>query len=236
MSDRCQHRRIALPRRTPFDNVRSTLIVFQMKPKPTKTLLTSVLGAFFLLTGCETPKLSVGVARGPLPSNYSHREGLLAVAAFRDTRAITNRAVIGISRTASGAYNADFVVKGGRPIETLMQTFFEDTLRQLGYETTAAEGATVVLEGDVFEWWLEGSGFNNVTQIGVLLRLRDRERNAVLWEKEVRGLGNNLFSYGAAARAAVDVTLANAIREFASMEFSQAVQRRNHAPASNSLK
>jgi len=199
-------------------------------------LLTSVLGALFLLTGCETPTLPVRVARGPLPSNYSHREGTVAVAAFRDTRAITKPAVIGISRTASGAHNADFGVKGGKPIETLMQAFFEDALRQLGYETTAAVGAKVVLEGEVFEWWLEGSGFNNVTQIGVLVRLRERERNEVLWEKEVRGQGHNLFSYGAAARAAVDVTLTNVIREFASMEFSQAVQRRNHAPGTNNVK
>jgi hypothetical protein len=199
-------------------------------------LLTGVLGAALLLTGCETPKLSVRIARGPLPSNYSPREGSLGVAPFKDTRPVGQRPVIGISRTASGAYNADFVAKGEKSIEALMQGFFEDALRQLGYKTTAAEGAKVVLEGEVFEWWLEGSGFNNVTQIGVLMRLRDRERDGVLWEREVRGQGLNLFSYGAATRDAVDVTLANTIREFASTDFYQAVQPRNDAPSSHSVK
>ena len=199
-------------------------------------LLAGILGVLWLVTGCETPQLPVRVARGPLPSNYSRREGSLGVAPFSDTRPAAKPGVVGISRTASGAYNADFVVKGGKSIESLMQGFFEDALRQLGYETIPAGGAKAFLEGEVFEWWLEGSGFNNVAQIGVIVRLRDRERNTVLWEREVRGQGHNLFSYGTAARAAVNDTLENAIREFASMDFYKAMQRRDEAPSSRNGK
>ncbi len=155
---------------------------------------------------------------------------------FKDTRPPAQRRVIGISRSASGAYNADFVIRGEKPIEALMQGFFEDALRQLGYRTTAVEGAKVVLEGEVFEWWLEGSGFDNVTQIGVLVRLRNRERDAVMWQGEIRGSGHNLFSYGRAARNAVDDTLANSIRLFVSPDFYQAVQQRDDTPSSHSVK
>ena len=107
-----------------------------------------------------------------------------------------------------------------------MQSFFEDALRQIGYEIVPAERAAVVIEGEVFDWWLD-SGWNFVNRIGVLVRVRDRERGTVLWEKEIRGQEDDVMSRNNAVRAAVDVTLANAIREFSSLDFFEAVQRRS---------
>ena len=188
------------------------------------SIAATLLGALLFLTGCGT--YPVKVTRGPMPSPSSHRQGLLAVAAFKDTRSVTNRVAIGLATGGFGNRLGDFVVKGGKPIETIMQSFFEDALRQVGYEIVPTNQASVVVDGEVFESWLT-SGLNCVDRIGVLVRLRDRERGAILWEKEIRGQEDDMMSYNNAVRAAVDVTLANAIREFSSLDFYEAVQRRN---------
>jgi hypothetical protein len=161
-----------------------------------------------------------------MPNPSIHRQGILAVAAFKDTRSVSNKLAIGAARGGFGNRLGNFVVKDGKPIETIMQSVFEDALRLVGYTIVPADQAPVIIEGEVFESWLT-SGWNCVDRIGVLVRVRDRKHGTVLWEKEIRGQEDDLISYNNAVRAAVDVTLAKAIQEFCSLDFYEAVQRRN---------
>lgn len=182
------------------------------------------LGLALLWTGCGT--YPVHITRGALPSSSSQRQATLGVAPFKDTRQVENKVAIGLATGGFGNRLGDFTVKDSRPIEAHMQTFFEDALRKVGYEIVPTDRAAVIVEGEVFEWWMT-SGWNIVNRIGVLVRVRDREKGAVLWEKEIRGQEDDMNSTKNAVRAAVDVTLANAIREFSSLDFYDAVQRRN---------
>lgn len=173
-----------------------------------------------VLAGCKT--YPVNVKRGPMPEPSSHRNGRVSVADFKDTRAVTNKSSIGKVLTV------DFVVEGGTPIERVMQSHFQAALQHVGYEIAPAQEAPVRIEGEVFLWHLEKQfGGEFECRIGVKVRVCEPVSGKVLWEHDIDGAENDLLSRDNAARAAVDVTLAKAIREFSSTDFFQAVQRRD---------
>jgi len=188
------------------------------------------LRLFFLLslvatTGFGCRNFNLAPPHGPFPQVSSRREGVLNVASFKDTRQVSNKASLGDFKGGVGNRLGDFVVKDGRPLESVVQGFFEDALAYVGYSNSSSV-AKVQVEGEVFEF-LMTSGWEFTTKIGVLTRVRDFETKRVLWEKEIRSEEDDMMSGNNAAKAAFDVLLANAIKEFSSLDFFEAVERKN---------
>ncbi len=183
-------------------------------------LIAGLLGLVCVVSGCSS--YPVNVSRGRMPEPSPRREGPVSVAAFKDTRPVVNKNAIG------AIYNVPFVVQGGTPIESVMQSHLEAALKQVGYVIVSPQAAPVRIEGEVFHWQLEKPAWGQFEcRIGVRLRVCDQAGGKVLWERDIQGQEDDLMSRDAAARAAVDVVLANAIREFSSAAFYEAVQRRN---------
>jgi hypothetical protein len=193
--------------------------------EPVKTqasLLTSArvaafLGLVCLLAGCRSYPVAIG--RGPMPIPSARRQAPAAIGTFTDTRSVTNKAHIG------NVLGVPFVVEEGRPIESVMQSHFEAALKQAGYNIVPAADAPSIIQGSVVQWWLTKPAWGEFEcKIAVQVRVCARADGKILWEKIIQGAENDLLSRDHAARAAVDVTLANAIREFSSSAFYQAVQ------------
>ena len=182
-----------------------------------------ILGSV-LLAGCGA--IPVSVKHGRLPRSAIQRDGTLAVTPFKDTREVSKPDHLGEVRGVFGNHVADFVSRNRRPIAAIVEDCFVRSLKHVGYTITDPPNAPVTVEADVFEFTLESS-LNNVARIGVLVRVRDTEKSTVLWEKEIHGKEDDILSLDNAVRAALDVALANAIREFSSLDFHEAVQRKN---------
>ncbi|HPA18208.1 MAG TPA: hypothetical protein PLU30_10705 [Verrucomicrobiae bacterium] len=77
-------------------------------------------------------------------------------------------------------------VNDGRPIQAVMQSFFEGAMRGAGYQIVPSNPSATIVEGDVYEWWVD-SCWNYVVRVGVLVRVRDRAQGTILYQREIRG-------------------------------------------------
>lgn len=186
-----------------------------------------------LFSSCAIGTSRIKVAHDPLQAPATLRSGTILVKQFTDSRKdIKDAASVGNKRNGYGMVLGGFAVKGGKNVAQTMTDHVADALRATGYQavvegTGTAPGAPV-LEGDVYEFWLDlfMATWHNV---GIDLRLRNRS-GAVIWQKRVTGSETNVLWLGINAeiekvvRQAVNKALNQAVKEFASDEFASKVK------------
>lgn len=188
-----------------------------------------------LLSGCALGVTPVKVRHSPLQHVENKREGTILVRQFVDNRQSKHdHRYIGTKRNGFGMPLGKIGIQDGAKLEVLVTDYFAEALREVGYQVViqppSGSGAftavtpDAILEGEIKEFWLDlyMAVWHNVD---VLVKLRDKEGQNVLWEKAVHGDQTNMLWLGLAAefemviRQALDKALNQAINDFASEEF-----------------
>jgi hypothetical protein len=151
---------------------------------------------------------------------------------FTDSRKLEDKSKVGNKRNGFGMVLGSFALKGGKTVALTMTEYVSDALKEAGYnvvmEGSGAAPGSVVLEGDVYEFWLDlfMATWHNV---GVDLKLRS-QAGAVVWQKKINGSETNVLWLGINSeiekviRQAIDKALNQAAREFASGDFASHVK------------
>ena len=190
------------------------------------------LAAAILLSNCAIGTSKVRASHSPLQPVASKRSGTILVKPFTDSRKLEDKTKVGNKRNGFGMVLGSFALKGGKSVAQTMTEYVADALKEAGYnvvmEGSGAAPGSVVLEGDVYEFWLDlfMATWHNV---GVDLKLRSRA-GAVVWQKKVNGSETNVLWLGINSeiekviRQAIDKALNQAVREFASGDFASHVK------------
>jgi len=184
------------------------------------------------LSSCAIGTTKIGVSHSPLQPVVSKHSGTIVVKQFTDSRKLEDKASIGNKRNGFGMVLGGFAIKGGKTVAQTMTEYVADALKEAGYnavvEGSGSSSGAAVLEGDVYEFWLDlfVATWNNV---GVDLKLRNRS-GAVAWQKKINSSETNVLWIGLNAeiekviRQAVDKALNEAVKEFASEDFASKVK------------
>lgn len=181
-----------------------------------------------LLSSCAIGTTKINVNHGPLQTASVQRGSTIYVRQFTDSRKIEDKTSIGNKRNGFGMVLGGFSVKGGKTVAQTMTDHVADALRAAGYNAVVegsghAAGAPV-LEGDVYEFWLDlfTAVWHNV---GVDLKLKN-QAGATVWQKRVKGTETNVLWIGVnseiekVVRQAIDKMLNEAVTEFSSDAFA----------------
>lgn len=190
--------------------------------------LTLALASAVLLSNCALGTTKINVTHSPLPTASVPRGGTIVVRQFTDTRKVDDKATIGNKRNGYGMVLGSYAVKGGKTLGQTMTDHVADALRAAGYNAVvegsgATPGAATVLEGDVYEFWLDlfMACWHNV---GLDLRLK--KGGSVVWQRKVNGSETNVLWLGINAeiekvvRQALDEALSAAVKEFEGADFA----------------
>jgi hypothetical protein len=190
--------------------------------------IVMALAAAVSLSNCALGTTKINVSHSPLQPVVSKHSGTIVVKQFTDSRKVEDKASIGNKRNGFGMVLGGFAIKGGKSVAQTMTEYVADALKEAGYNAVVEGSGTApgaaVLEGDVYEFWLDlfTATWHNV---GVDLKLRNRS-GTVAWQKRINGSETNVLWIGLNAeiekviRQAVDKALNAAAKEFASEEFA----------------
>ena len=193
--------------------------------KRNSALSLLVLPLLLAAQGCTTPtrEVPLNTVSQPdvsLPNPANKREGTLSVH-VTDTRA--EKPKVGKMGGRIGA-NAIFVISGG--LELRMAEILKDALERAGY--SVAPTAKSRLEAEVVEFRVYANGWTQGAQETIRFQVRDKDGGA-LWEKTVKGQDGGMDFVDSFAEKSMNVALTrlltNAIQEFKSESFYQAVQK-----------
>ena len=203
------------------------------------------------LSGCASPKtvMPVSILHDQIDESHSVRTGIILVRPFADGRKESQRLYIGetaepsnivpiiLIPLPSGRY---LVERNGVSVALVLTSYFADVLRGVGYKvlmSTYASGSppeitpispNAILEGEIKEFWFTPS-WTTKHLICVQLRLRDKQGNDLLWEKEIRVEHSEVIGLWSSAafenmiKKSITQALREAAREFISDEFSRKV-------------
>jgi len=191
-----------------------------------------------LLMGCAIGVTRVRIDHDPLIRVENKKEGNILVSEFKDVRPV--REYIGNKRNAYGMVLGHIGTESGVSLTEILTKYFAEALNQAGYtvaimkETKVPEGSEKIkfdamLEGEIREFWLDlyMAVWHYVT---VRLIAERPESKEVLWEKVVNGEEKRVLWVGATAeyeriiRESLTKALNQAVSEFASDEFRQAIR------------
>jgi hypothetical protein len=193
---------------------------------PTRLLIGLAMAA--MLSSCALGTTKIKVTHSPLAAPASLRSGTIVVKQFTDSRKVEDKTSVGNKRNGFGMVLGGFAVKGGKTVAQTMTDHVADALRAAGYNAVVEGSGTAagapVLEGDVYEFWLDlfTATWHNV---GLDLKLRNRS-GSVAWQKRINGSETNVLWLGINSeiekviRQAVDKALNEAVKEFASDDFA----------------
>jgi hypothetical protein len=193
--------------------------------------------------GCVLGVTKVDVAHSPLSGEMTKREGTVLVKQFSDGRQPGHREHIGNKRNGFGMVLGHIGTQDGVNLEALLTRYFVEALGHAGYNAVLQPSASgtsdvvfdAVLEGEIKKFWLD-LYLMTWHNVDVMLRLKDRPETHVLWERDIRGAKVNSLWIGISAeyerviRQALDVALDQAVKEFSSTEFQDAVKRAGAPP------
>lgn len=194
-----------------------------MKPNP--TILLFVLPLLLAAKGCSSPtrEVPLNTVSQPglsLPNPSSKRDGTLSVQ-VTDTRA--EKPKVGKLSGRIGA-NAILVIKDG--LEPRLAEMIKEALERAGY--SVAPTAKAKLEAEILEFKVYANGWTQGAKETIRFHLRDKD-GGVLWERTVKGEDGGMDLVDSFAEKSMNVALTrlltNAIHEFKSETFSQAVQK-----------
>ncbi len=184
--------------------------------------------AALLTCGCNMA-FHVKVQSDPLKRPAFVRAGELTVGELKDTRTVGDKGVVGVARNGFGVDVGVLRIKDAR-LEAVLKELVVNALKEAGYKSASPSDASAssrrhVLEGEIKEFWLDGSGWSIWNQVTLVLRLRERAGGAVVWEREVKGREDTPHSIGIwqssqqSIREALAIALNAAVVEFTSEEF-----------------
>jgi hypothetical protein len=191
------------------------------------------------LAGCAFGVTKVDVAHSPLSGEMTKREGTVLVKQFSDGRQPGHREHIGNKRNGFGMVLGSIGTQDGINLEALLTRYFVEALQHAGYNAVLQPSASgdsniafdAVLEGEIKEFWLD-LYMMTWHSVDVMLTLKDKPETHVLWERDIRGEKTNALWIGVSSeferviRQALDVALDQAVKEFASTDFQDAVKSR----------
>jgi len=166
-------------------------------------------------TGCQSTH-TVHLDHDPIPEPSTPRQGMVGVGEFVDTRSVTNHAAIGKN-------GPTFVLPDNKPVATEMAEVLGQVLRRIGYDVKPLDRAPVALEGELLQFWGEGS-WNHVVRVGILTRLRNLESGNTVWEHTLEASEDDAFLLLEAYPATLNELIKVAVEEFSSAEFYEAVK------------
>jgi len=193
--------------------------------KRNSTIPLLVLPLLLVAQGCYSPtrEIPLNTVSQPdvsLPNPANKREGTLSLQ-VTDTRA--EKPKVGKMGGRIGA-NAIFVISGG--LELRMVEILKDALERAGYGV--APTAKAKLEAEILEFKVYANGWTQGAQETIRFHVRNRD-GGVLWEKTVKGQDGGMDLVDTFAEKSMNVALTrlltNAIQEFESESFYQAVQK-----------
>ena len=195
------------------------------------TRLALGLLASVSLVNCAIGTSKIQVAHSPLPAATTQRAGTIYVRQFTDSRKVEDKSQIGNKRNGFGMVLGYMAIKGGKSVAQVMTDCVADALRSAGYhvvvEGQGGGAGNAVLEGDVYEFWLDlyAAIWHNV---GLDLKLK--RSGAVAWQKRIDAKETNVLWLGlpgesrTVVREAIDSALKKAVQEFNSARFAAAVR------------
>lgn len=198
--------------------------------KHTTQLILAFLAALSL-SNCAIGTSKINVSHSPLTPVTAKKSGTILVKQFTDSRKVEDKAVIGNKRNGYGMVLGKFAIKGGKTVAQTMTDHVADALKEAGYNVVVEGSGTApgaaVLEGDVYEFWLDlfMATWHNV---GVDLKLT--RSGSVAWQKRINGSETNVLWIGLNSeiekviRQAVDKALTQAQQEFTSDAFASKVK------------
>lgn len=196
----------------------------------------TILPLALLLSGCAFGVTNLRVAHSPLKQIADKKSGTLIVRTFVDNRK-QDKQYIGTKRNGFGMALGDFGIRDGKHVDALVTEYFVEALQAAGYTAIIQDkgtpasnvGQTGIVEGQINEFWLD-LYMATWHKVDVLVRLKDKSDQKVLWEKNIKGGEANVLWIGVNSefekviRQALDQALNRAAQEFASDEFYQAIQ------------
>ncbi|TDU81807.1 hypothetical protein EI77_01117 [Prosthecobacter fusiformis] len=185
------------------------------------------------LSQCAMGTTKIKADHTPLSSSGQQR-GTIYVKQFTDSRQVDDKVIIGNKRNGFGMVLGNLAIKNSEGVSGLMTDAVADALRASGYQTIVegkgtAPGNIPVLEGDVYEFWMDlfTTTWHNV---GVDLKLRSPS-GALAWQKKINGTETNVLWLGLneeftkVMRQSIDEAKQEAVKEFSSGTFSSAARR-----------
>lgn len=183
------------------------------------------------LVNCAIGTSKVQVSHSPLPAAVTKHSGTIYVRQFTDSRKLEDKSQIGNKRNGFGMVLGHLAIKGGKSVAQVMTDCVADALRAAGYhvvvEGQGGGAGNAVLEGDVYEFWMDmyAAVWHNVG-----LELKLKRSGAVAWEKRIDARETNVLWLGlpgesrAVVREAIDSALKKAGKEFSSARFAAAAR------------
>jgi len=192
--------------------------------------LTLALLASVSLVNCALGTSKIQVSHSPLPAAGTRRAGTIYVRQFTDSRKVEDKSQIGNKRNGFGMVLGHMAIKGEKSVAQVMTDYVADALRSAGYHVVEGQGGgagNVVLEGDVYEFWLDlyAAIWHNV---GLDLKLK--RSGSVAWQKRIDAKETNVLWLGlpgesrTVVREAIDSALKKAVKEFSSASFAAAAR------------
>jgi hypothetical protein len=157
---------------------------------------------------------------------------------LNDSRAVADKSQIGIARNGFGVETGTVKIKDNAKLESIIAESVVAALKEAGYRVVSPDdpigkGLRHRLEGEVTEFWIDGSGWNLWNKVTLVLRLRDSDTGVVMWEREFKGQEDTPNAIGIwqasqqSVREALAIALNAAVVEFTSDEFhSKATARK----------
>ena len=193
--------------------------------KTNSAILFVVLPVLLAVQGCysptrEVPLNTVSFPDVSLPKPSSKREGTLGVQ-VTDTR--DEKPKVGKLAGRIGA-NSILVVKDG--LEPRLEEMIKEALERAGY--SVAPGAKAKLEAEILEFKVYANGWTQGAKETIRFKVRDKD-GGVLWEQTAKGEDGGMDLVDSFAEKSMNVALtrllADAIHQFTSESFYQAVQK-----------
>lgn len=185
------------------------------------------------LSQCALGTTKIKAVHTPLQVSGQQR-GTIYVKQFTDSRKVDSKVTIGNKRNGFGMVLGTLAIRNNEGVSGFMTEAVADALRASGYQTIVegqgtASAGTPVLEGDVYEFWMDlfTTTWHNV---GVELTLR-KPSGTVAWQKKINGTETNVLWLGLneeftkVMRQSIDEAKQEAVKEFSSEAFSAAYRR-----------
>jgi hypothetical protein len=206
-------------------------------------LVALLVGGLVFQTGCVSPRQvqAVRILHGALQPIEPKRQGTVFLTPLADARQEEDRPYIGEIRqpvyplvpypVPSGRF---IVIKDTDSIGMTLTRYLTDALKEAGYTPVVFDPgrspsgmtskASVVLEGEIREFWLRAS-WTTTQAVRIHLRLLDARSGRVMWECELRGESSkfigtwNAQEFEEVIQTALDRVFNQAGEEFASEQF-----------------